>query len=52
MSESLTELRLLMAVVEEGRRDDPTAGMPWALLEPPPHRTNQYPQTVPSRTPS
>ncbi|MEU5264138.1 LuxR C-terminal-related transcriptional regulator [Amycolatopsis sp. NPDC021455] len=35
MSESLTEaeLRLLMTAVEEGRRDEPIAGMPWALLD-------------------
>lgn len=35
MSETLTEaeLRLLTTVIEEGRRDEPTAGMPWALLE-------------------
>ncbi|MBE8520370.1 hypothetical protein ILP97_23235 [Amycolatopsis sp. H6(2020)] len=35
MSESPTEaeLRLLMAAVEEGRRDEPTAGLPWALLD-------------------
>ncbi|MGW5745860.1 response regulator transcription factor [Amycolatopsis sp. NPDC003861] len=35
MSELLTEadLRLLMSVVEEGRRDEPTAGLPWALLD-------------------
>jgi len=35
MSESLTEaeLHLLLDVVEEGRRDEPTIGMPWAILE-------------------
>jgi DNA-binding CsgD family transcriptional regulator len=35
MSESLTEteLRLLMAVIEEGCRGEPTAGLPWVLLE-------------------
>jgi DNA-binding CsgD family transcriptional regulator len=35
MSETLTErdLRALMAVVEEGRRDEPTEGLPWAGME-------------------
>ncbi|MEV6647216.1 LuxR C-terminal-related transcriptional regulator [Amycolatopsis sp. NPDC051371] len=35
MSESLTEgeLLLLMEVVEAGRRDEPTAGLPWAVLD-------------------
>jgi DNA-binding CsgD family transcriptional regulator len=35
MSESLTEaeLRLLLEVVEAGRRDEPTAGLPWAVLD-------------------
>lgn len=35
MSETLTEreLRALMAVIEEGRRDEPTEGLPWAALE-------------------
>lgn len=35
MSESLTErdLRALLAVVEEGRRDEPTEGLPWATFE-------------------
>jgi DNA-binding CsgD family transcriptional regulator len=34
MTEVLTErdLRALMAVVEEGRRDQPTDGLPWAVL--------------------
>jgi DNA-binding CsgD family transcriptional regulator len=34
MAEVLTErdLRALMAVVEEGRRDEPTEGVPWAVL--------------------
>jgi DNA-binding CsgD family transcriptional regulator len=35
MSEILTEgdLRALMAVVEDGRRDDHTEGLPWAVLD-------------------
>ncbi len=35
MAETLTEhdLRGLLAVIEEGRRDHPTDGMPWAVLE-------------------
>lgn len=35
MPETLTErdLHALMAVVEEGRRDEPTEGLPWAALE-------------------
>lgn len=34
MSESLCQrdLRALMAVVEEGRRDEPTEALPWAVL--------------------
>jgi DNA-binding CsgD family transcriptional regulator len=35
MSETLTErdLRALMAVVEDGRRDEPTEGLPWTVLD-------------------
>jgi DNA-binding CsgD family transcriptional regulator len=35
MAETVTEhdLRRLLAVIEEGRRDHPTEGMPWAVLE-------------------
>jgi DNA-binding CsgD family transcriptional regulator len=35
MSETLTErdLRALLAVVEDGRRDEPTEGLPWAVLD-------------------
>ena len=35
MAETLTEhdLRGLFALIEEGRRDHPTEGMPWAVLE-------------------
>jgi DNA-binding CsgD family transcriptional regulator len=35
MAETLTasDLRGLLAVIEEGRRDDPTEGLPWAVLE-------------------
>jgi DNA-binding CsgD family transcriptional regulator len=35
MAETLTEndLRGLLAVIEEGRRDHPTEGMPWSVLE-------------------
>lgn len=35
MPETLTErdLRALMAVVEDGRRDEPTEGLPWAVLD-------------------
>jgi DNA-binding CsgD family transcriptional regulator len=35
MSETLTErdLRALLAVVEDGRRDEPTAGLPWTVLD-------------------
>lgn len=35
MAEVLAErdLRALMAVVEEGRRDEPTDGLPWAVLD-------------------
>lgn len=35
MSETVPErdLRALMAVVEDGRRDDPTEGLPWAVLD-------------------
>jgi hypothetical protein len=27
------DLRQLIAVVEDGRRDEPTAGIPWAVLD-------------------
>jgi DNA-binding CsgD family transcriptional regulator len=35
MYETLTEhdLRTLMSVVEDGRRDEPTEGLPWAVLD-------------------
>jgi DNA-binding CsgD family transcriptional regulator len=35
MAEALSEndLRALVGVIEEGRRDDPTEGLPWAVLD-------------------
>jgi len=35
MSETLSErdLRVLTAMIEEGRRDEPTEALPWAVLD-------------------